>query len=144
MIRKNGIVQMGPGGTDNFLLDTVGNLTIAGWLTQLSDHNAKENLNAVDSQDVLEKVVGLPVSEWNFKTDEDGIRHIGPMAQDFREAFGLGRDERHISSMDTAGVALAAIQGLNEKLQAEIADKDARIGRLEAELAEIKALIARQ
>jgi hypothetical protein len=138
MIRTNGIVQMGPGGKDNFVLDADGNLEIAGILTQLSDRSSKENLSPVDSQDVLEKVVGLPVSEWNFKTDEDGIRHIGPMAQDFREAFGLGKDERHISSMDTSGVALAAIQALYQGLQ----EKELRVQKLETELSELETLKA--
>jgi hypothetical protein len=34
------------------------------------------------------------------------------MAQDFRAAFGLGADERHIGTIDESGVALAAIQAL--------------------------------
>jgi hypothetical protein len=107
-------------------------------LTQLSDRNAKENFVPLDTQEVLDRVAQLPITEWNFKQEEESVRHIGPMAQDFREAFGLGEDERHISSMDSSGVALAAIQGLNEKL----ADKEARIQRLEAELAQIKAMLA--
>ena len=32
------------------------------------------------------------------------------MAQDFRAAFGLGEDDKHISAIDEGGVALAAVQ----------------------------------
>jgi len=39
------------------------------------------------------------------------------MAQDFSSAFALGQDDKHISVVDEGGVALAAIQGLNEKLE---------------------------
>ncbi len=47
---------------------------------------------------------------------------MGPVAEDFFEAFELGNDERYISGVDGDGVALAAIQGLYklvQELQAE-------------------------
>jgi dTDP-4-amino-4,6-dideoxygalactose transaminase len=44
---------------------------------------------------------------------------MGVMAQDFYAAFGIGEDERHITTIDADGVAFAAIQGLNEKLETE-------------------------
>jgi hypothetical protein len=136
-VLNDGSVEMGPGPDVTFNLDPVGNLTIGGWLTQLSDLNAKENFVSLDTREVLEKVTQLPVTQWNFRREEQSVRHIGPMAQDFSAAFGLGRDERHISAMDTAGVALAAIQGLNEKLQ----ERDREIEALKAELAEIKQML---
>ncbi|CAM3987306.1 hypothetical protein MEZE111188_19330 [Mesobacillus zeae] len=44
------------------------------------------------------------------------MSHIGPTTQDFHADFGLnGEDNKHISNVDIQGVALAAIQGLNEK-----------------------------
>ena len=89
-----------------------------------SDRNAKEQFKPVNARDVLAKVVGLPISEWQYKTQSDA-RHIGPMAQDFREAFSLGRDDKHITSVDADGVALAAIQGLNEKLEEKTQEVDA-------------------
>jgi len=88
---------------------------------------------------VLDRVVSLPITSWNFKTD--ATRHIGPMAQDFYSAFKVGTDERHIATVDEDGVALAAIQGLNEKLQAEAAQKDAQIQALEKRLADLEALV---
>ena len=81
----------------------------------------------MDNQALLAKVVALPVTEWNYKTDSQAVRHIGPMAQDFQAAFGLdGKDDKHISVVDEGGVALAAIQGLNEKVD----QKDAEIQSL--------------
>ena len=85
----------------------------------------------------------MPVEEWNYKAQEDSIRHIGPMAEDFRAAFGVGDFVGRITSTDADGVALAAIQGLNLKLTQELADvraeKDSEIDRLEAELAKQRA-----
>ena len=105
-----------------------------------SDRNAKERFKPVNSREVLAKVAALPISEWQYKAQGD-TRHLGPMAQDFREAFALGRDEKHIATVDADGVALAAIQGLNEKLEEQVRDKEARIGELEKTVAELKALI---
>ena len=87
-----------------------------------SDRNLKENFAPVNPREVLAKVAGLAVSRWNFKGDAV-TSHVGPMAQDFHAAFGLGTDDRHIATVDADGVALAAIQGLNQKVD----EKDARI-----------------
>jgi len=84
-----------------------------------SDRNQKTNFEPVDAESVLERVVQLPMTTWNYKTQADDIRHIGPMAQDFYSNFGVGEDERHITGVDADGVALAAIQGLNAKLERE-------------------------
>jgi hypothetical protein len=94
-----------------------GNITANG-VALTSDRNAKENFQPLDPQSVLAKVAALPVTEWNYKTDGHAVQHIGPVAQDFHSAFGLdGKDDKHISVVDEGGVALAAIKGLNEKLE---------------------------
>jgi hypothetical protein len=88
-----------------------------------SDRNAKKNFSSIDPQNVLEKVAAMPITRWNYKTDSSKVTHVGPMAQDFHAAFGLnGGDDKHISVVDAQGVALAAIQGLNQKLEAEKAE----------------------
>ena len=85
-----------------------------------SDRNAKANFTSLDAQAILAKIIAMPVTEWNYKDDAVDKKHIGPMAQDFHAAFGLdGADEKHISVVDEGGVALAAIQGLNQKLEIE-------------------------
>ncbi len=103
---------------------------------QGSDRNLKENFSTIDGRDILERVVSLPISNWNFKQDKQ-TRHIGPMAQDFYAAFNVGSDDKHIATVDEGGVALAAIQGLNEKLK----EKDARIESLEKRLADLEKLV---
>ena len=78
----------------------------------------------------------MPVSTWNYTSQDPSIRHIGPMAQDFYATFGVGEDERRISTIDADGVALAAIQALyaeNQALKAELAGMEARLSALEQE-----------
>ncbi len=84
------------------------------WL-YASDRNVKENFSPVDADEVLAKVLTLPITEWNYIDEEDKITHIGPMAQDFYQAFGLGGDDKSISTMDPAGVALVSIKALARK-----------------------------
>jgi len=108
-----------------------------GTFVSSSDRNAKENFKSVDTRKVLAKVASLPVTEWNYKTDSKDVQHIGPMAQDFYAAFGLnGTDDKHISVVDEGGVALAAIQGLNQKLN----EKDAEIETLKEKAAKVDSL----
>jgi len=83
----------------------------SGAWSNLSDRNAKTDLVALDPQRVLAKVAALPVDEWSYRTEGD-VRHVGPMAQDFYAAFKVGEDDRHITSVDEDGVALAAIKAL--------------------------------
>ncbi len=99
------------------LIANNGTITANG-MALTSDRNAKEHFQPLDPQSVLAKVAALPVTEWNYKTDGQAVQHIGPVAQDFHSAFGLdGKDDKHISVVDEGGVALAAIQGLNKKLE---------------------------
>ena len=89
----------------------------------LSDRNSKANFAPIDGRAVVEKLAQIPISTWNYKTQDAAIRHIGPMAQDFAAAFTVGEDNTHISTIDADGVSLAAIQGLYQIVQ----DKDQRI-----------------
>jgi len=75
--------------------------TGGGW-SCTSDRNAKTNFAMVDARQVLLKVSGLPIQTWSFK-DNTAIRHMGPMAQDFHAAFGLGQDDKTISTIDLDG-----------------------------------------
>ena len=128
------IIRIGTTQTATYLAGTV----YANGVALSSDRDAKENFTAVNAREVLAKVVSLPVTEWNYKTDSKAVLHIGPMAQDFQAAFGLdGTDDKHISVVDEGGVALAAIQGLNQKLD----EKDAEIQNLEKKLDELQAVV---
>ena len=117
-------------------LDVNGTVTATAF-NPPSDRGLKENFAAVSSADVLEKVCALPITQWNFKSDQ-ATPHLGPMAQDFHAAFGLGTDDKHIATVDADGVALAAIQGLNRKVDAETAALRAENVGLKQELAELK------
>jgi hypothetical protein len=116
-------------------LDGNGNLTVAGAVYESSDLNAKENLRDIDGRDVLARLAGVPVTTWNYKADDDALRHMGPMAQDFYAAFGLGSDETHIAPLDANGVALVAAQELHRIVQ----DQDDQIAELKQENADLEA-----
>src|SRR5439155_1451868 len=87
----------------------------SGSWTTLSDRSSKTNFAAVNAPELLERVARLPIQTWNYKAQKEAIRHIGPTAQDFAAAFHVGEDDKHIATVDEGGVALAAIQGLNQK-----------------------------
>lgn len=91
-----------------------------------SDRNLKTNFASVSGRSILERLAKIPITSWNYKSDAAGQRHIGPMAQDFFAAFGVGGDDKHINLLDEGGVALVAIQGLNE----EIKERDQQINQL--------------
>ena len=102
----------------------------------LSDSNAKTDIRAVDYRNILAKVAALPVTEWRYKHDPTR-RYIGPMAQDFHAAFGLGSDDKTISTLDTDGVTLAAIKGLVQELDEQdrtLSERESQINRLEKSL----------
>lgn len=107
-----------------------------------SDVNQKQDLQRLDGQAVLDKLAAMPVYAWSPRGRNAHVRHYGPTAQDFHTAFGLGEDDLGIGQQDADGVALAAIQGLNAKVEAERAAKDAEIAALRAELVELRALRA--
>jgi hypothetical protein len=108
---------------------TGAHLTAGGAWTDSSDANLKRGFERIAPRSVLARVAALPISSWSY-TSEPGVRHLGPTAQDFHRAFGLGADDRHIASLDANGVSLAAIKAL----QAENRGLSERLGRLEARL----------
>jgi hypothetical protein len=118
--------------------------TPAGVWTNSSDRNLKTNFTTLDAKDVLSKVAAMPIQQWKYKLEPDGKKHIGPMAQDFYAAFGLGDDDKHIGTVDESGVALAAIQGLNQKLEEDLRQKDAQLiaqqHRIEAQQQQLETL----
>lgn len=135
LIGTNGFVGIGTSGPTN-RLHVNGGVSATAFVNT-SDRNAKENFAPVSAREVLDKVAALPISTWNYKEMHDG-RHMGPMAQDFYAAFHLGGSEKTITTVDPDGVALAAIQGLNEKVESAVHKSEERIRELEAENAELK------
>src|SRR5204863_10055343 len=100
----------------------------------ICDRTLKCDIEPIGPFAVLDTVSRLPISTWTYKSDPTGVRHMGPMAQDFKAAFGLGDTDRGYYSVDAHGVSIAAIQALYE-LELE---QSRRIDRLETENASLR------
>ena len=109
-------------------------LTNAGvWYTP-SDKNLKKNFKSVNGIEILNSLMKLSITEWNYKSDSIAEKHIGPMAQDFYALFGFGKDDKTISVIDPSGIALAAIKELYTQLKLS----NERILLLEKEIFQLK------
>jgi hypothetical protein len=106
----------------------------SGSWSSLSDRAVKANVAPADEALILSVLAELPIATWSYAGQDPSVMHVGPMAQDFHAAFGVGEDDRHISTVDADGVALAAIQALYRLLQ----EKDAQIAALEARVAALE------
>ncbi len=84
------------------------------WNT-LSNKHMKENFKEIDGNEILRKLAEVPVTSWNYKSQSQKIRHIGPMAQDFYGTFGFGESDTTITTVDIDGINMAAIKALIEK-----------------------------
>jgi len=136
------ILAVGPVNTvpNSVTLDaTITGVSVYGTFNNFSDRNAKQDFAPVSPSQILDKVAQLPVSEWSYKVDA-ATRHIGPVAQDFYSVFNIGTDDKHIAPIDEGGVALAAIQGLNQKLN----EKDAEIQELKQRLEALEKIVLNQ
>ena len=107
-----------------------------------SDRNLKQNLRKLEGQEVLSRVAAMPIYAWNPKGQNSHLLHYGPTAQDFYAAFGLGDSPLRIAQQDADGVALAAIQGINEKLDQREAALRREIDAKSAEVADLRRQIA--
>jgi len=118
---------------------TGAHLTTGGTWTNASSRALKTAFEAIDAGDVLSRLLALPLTRWQYRgSPAEGV-HLGPIAEDFHAAFGLGADGRAISTVDASGVALAAIQGLNAKLESERDALSERVERLDEENAALRA-----
>ena len=129
-LRANGYLAHTVAGQKNLQLFTNGNLKLRGVVLPPSDRDMKENFEEVNSTDILEKISKLSITKWNYKHQDEQVKHVGPVAQDFMAAFNLGDDERAIATVDADGIALAAIKGL----YAEKKQKDKEIAELKKQL----------
>ena len=135
--------NVGIGTTGPTHLFQVGNAYCDGntW-SPASDRNLKAGFQPVDAQAMLAKVAAMPITSWHY-TNDVATPHVGPMAQDFYAAFQVGADDKHITTTDESGVALAAIQGLNQKVESETAALRRENTELRSELSEIKRLLTK-
>ena len=119
-------------------IDVVGGAYCDGtnWVNA-SDKNSKENFEQVNGEEILEKISDLEITKWNYKGDDDA-QHIGPTAQDFKKTFGVGADDKSISTIDPSGIALAAIKELYKQFSDEMKQKDAQIEELQKEMKKLR------
>jgi hypothetical protein len=106
----------------------------------VSNWERKENLATVNVQELVTRLAEVPITTWNYSSQDAAIRHIGPMAEDFNALIdGLGGEgEDYINTLDADGVALAAIQGLYQLVQ----EQEAQIAVLRQQNAELEARLA--
>jgi hypothetical protein len=131
-----------------------GPVKVTGTFSNNSDRNTKANITSIDPRTILRKLTTVPIQAWNYTAEGASIRHVGPMAQDFRAAFGLGIDEKGISTVDADGVALASIQALyqlmlekekkNERQSSQIHQQGRQIAQLQAQLNQVKRSVRRR
>lgn len=112
--QASGGIEYNFGPTGNLVIS--GNLT-AGGVFYPSSRALKDDFRTVDGRDILSRLAAMPVSEWRYRSDPAASRHIGPMAEDFHSAFGVGVDGSGLNVGDVAGVTIAAVQGLWTELQ---------------------------
>lgn len=134
-------------GLNEFLLTASGDGTFRGvsLATQhvnTSSRKVKTDFGTIDSEEVLNKLASLPVTQWRYRSEDKSVRHIGPVAEEFQETFGLG-DGKTISTVDASGIAFAAIQGLNEKLAASNSELESKILEQEKRILQLEAALTR-
>lgn len=119
----------------------------SGVMSCASSRTLKEHFLAVGDEDVLARIRRTPVTTWSYIGEEGNVRHMGPMAEDFYAAFGLGPNNTTIGHLDISGVTFAGVKALEErtaKLQQDVADRDRRISDLEARVARLEQLLTAQ
>jgi hypothetical protein len=112
--------------------DPMAGVTLApgggAWAT-LSDRNAKENFEPVDADAILERVGSLSISTWNYKSQDEGVRHIGPTAQDFATAFHVGENDTQHQQLSQKDAQLKAQEAKLQTLEQRLAELEKALGR---------------
>ncbi len=114
-----------------------GDMTLGGELTEGSSRTIKRDFEPVDVGRVLESVRELPIVRWTYRDPGRGLRHLGPISEDFHRAFGVGVSSG-ITPLDEAGVTLAAIQGLDREAEHRIAGQDREVEEVARKTAELE------
>lgn len=115
-----------------------------------SSRTTKENFLNVDGNDILASLRKVPVSTWNYITEGQQSRHLGPMAEDFYGAFKLGTTDKAIGIQDAVGVSLAAVKALDartlelQQKTEEVEQLRNKVNTLEQRLAALEQLMQKQ
>jgi hypothetical protein len=84
-----------------------------------SDGRLKRAFHRIDERALLARLLAMPIRTWRYRAERGRVRHLGPTAQAFKAAFGLGTGDTTIGQLDEGGVALAAGQALARRADAE-------------------------
>jgi hypothetical protein len=114
----------------------------SGTFSCTSSRSAKTRFAPVDGDDLLVRLRSVPVNSWSYIGEAGGVRHLGPFAEDFRAAFGLGVDDRSIGLQDIDGVNFAAVQALEARTAAARSDIAVLREENAALRAELRAAVA--
>lgn len=137
----DGLFESFEGGTGTGCRIYIGNLNCTGAINGSSSAAAKMDFDALDADEVLDRLIAIPVREWSYRNDP-AVRHVGPIAEDFHDAFGLGENNRTIATVDADGINMLAIQALERRTR-EIETLRREVDTLRAELHAIRAELAR-
>jgi hypothetical protein len=148
-VHNNNQNSPGTAGISLMRINSAGNLTVKGSVTATSfiiasDRAVKSNFAKVNPRMVLNKLAAMPVQTWSYKAEDATVRHMGPMAQDFRAAFNLGTDDKTISTVDTSGVTMAAIQGLYQMTVEQNRELTRKVAALENRLVQLQGAVKQQ
>jgi hypothetical protein len=88
----------------------------SGSWSVVSDRSKKENFEKVEDEEILAKINRLSIKTWNYKSQNDSIRHIGPMAQDFNKLFVFGNNQKMIEGADIDGVIFSGIKAIHKRV----------------------------
>ena len=106
-----------------------------------SSRMAKEGFEAMDGEAMLARLALIPIQRWTYLGSPSA--HVGPVAEDFWAAFGLGEGSTTITTVDADGIALLGVQTL-ERRTAELRAENAELRAANAELAEAQADLLRR
>lgn len=114
-----------------------------------SSRTIKQNFLNVRGEDVLSRIRELPMTTWNYTLEGANARHIGPVAEDFYNAFRFGTSDKSIAIQDLAGVSLVAAKALeqrtaelqaeNNRLHGQVAVQNERLAAQQTQLNEFEA-----
>ena len=127
-------------GTANDFVGSGGEYARGGDWYNASARYLKENFTPINDQTILSKIVELPITQWNYKSDKDAL-HIGPVAEDFYSIFGLGDSSTSISTIDPSGIALVGVKALDENVstqQTQITELQTQVSALHAQNATLQ------
>ncbi len=136
-----------PGAGGNVGCDLT--VAVPTW-TCASSRTLKHAYEDVEGEDVLARIATTPVTTWEMIGDSTRTRHMGPVAEDFHAAFGLGIGPTAIGMGDIDGVTFAGVKALAVRTDALVrdaalaqADVDAMRADLAAATAAARAATAR-